>query len=102
MALWRPLQSEPSYDGQTCGVLGAFLLLLYEAQNIEVLDLTVWEEAVDGFLFFIENLEDSGKLREQDQLQVPAIQVGEFQRPAGFLQRHIANHHGAQAGTIYV
>ena len=66
------------------GCSGAFLMLLDEAQDVEVLDLAVGEKAVHRILLVAENLKDRGQLGEQQKFDIPPIECTSFSFPPAF------------------
>ena len=52
-----------------------FFQLLDEIQDVEVLDLTVGEKAIDSTLLVVENFEDGGEFGHNQELDPAAAQV---------------------------
>jgi len=54
---------------------------LDEIQDVEALNLAVREEAIDSTLLVVENLEDGGELRHNQELDAAAAQVQQLDLP---------------------
>src|SRR5258707_8535066 len=84
-------------------VLQAFFLCLPdEAEDVELLDLTIGIEAVQRVLFFVVNVEHSGELRQDEQFEFTASQIEQLQGSTGGLGKAKAHDHRAKARRVDV
>src|SRR5688572_4263059 len=77
-------------------------LLLNEAEDVELSDLTVGEEAVDCVLLIHEQFEDGSQLREHQQFDIAFAQVQDLEGAAGLFHGGEADDQSAEARGIYV
>src|SRR3954451_7759181 len=79
-----------------------FLLVhfLDKIEDVELFDLAVRIVAADRVLLVVEDLEDGGELRHDEELDITAVEVDELYVTAGFAEGGGAHHERAEAGAI--
>src|SRR4051794_9056100 len=86
-----------------CRASGLLLLLfLDKVQDIELANLAIRKEAVNGVLLVIEDLEDGCELGQYQQFDVPPCEIQEFQGATGLFQAGVADDQTTKPGTVDV
>jgi hypothetical protein len=80
--------------------VGRLLLLLDEAQNIELLDLAIGEKAIHRVLLVAKKLKYRCQFRQNEQFYIALAEVQNFERSTRLFQGREADYQATQAGRI--